>query len=220
MSGTRDRILHLLKTKGPQGAAELARRLQITSMAVRQHLAALEERRLVAFDEERRGVGRPRRIWRLAPEAIDRFPDSHGELAVGMLEAMRRTFGDEGLERLVAERSRAQLRAYGGRMPEGPVAKRVQALAAIRSEEGYMAEWSRERDGTLLLVENHCPICAAARACQGLCAGELQLFRELLGVPVEREEHILAGARRCTYRIRPKGRSPKSPARGGGHPRK
>jgi predicted ArsR family transcriptional regulator len=55
----------------------------------------------------------------------------------------------------------------------------------------------------VLLVENHCPICVAAKACQGFCRSELALFRETLGekVSVERDEHIVAGARRCVYRI-------------------
>jgi predicted ArsR family transcriptional regulator len=54
-----------------------------------------------------------------------------------------------------------------------------------------------------LFVENHCPICAAAAACQGLCRSELAVFRAVLGadVTVERIDHILAGARRCAYRI-------------------
>ena len=78
--------------------------------------------------------------------------------------------------------------------------------ARIRREEGYMAEWTRAEDGALLLVENHCPICAAARTCQGLCRDELSLFREILGddVEVERTEHLLSGARRCAYRVAPR----------------
>jgi predicted ArsR family transcriptional regulator len=53
------------------------------------------------------------------------------------------------------------------------------------------------------LVENHCPICVAAAACTNLCAGELHVFQAVLGedVAVERTDHILAGARRCAYRI-------------------
>ena len=67
-----------------------------------------------------------------------------------------------------------------------------------------MAEVSRRRDGSFVLVENHCPICAAARACQGFCRDELGLFRRILvGAKVERTEHLLAGARRCAYRIEP-----------------
>ena len=66
-----------------------------------------------------------------------------------------------------------------------------------------MAEWGRQRDGTLRLVENHCSIAEAARICPNLCAGELSLFRAVLGddVSVERVEHILSGDRCCAYRI-------------------
>jgi predicted ArsR family transcriptional regulator len=54
-------------------------------------------------------------------------------------------------------------------------------------------------------VENHCPICAAATACQGFCRSELAIFREMLGptCDIERTEHIIQGARRCAYLIRP-----------------
>jgi predicted ArsR family transcriptional regulator len=66
-----------------------------------------------------------------------------------------------------------------------------------------MAEFKAEPDGTFLLVENHCPICAAATVCKGFCSTELDLFRSALGpgVSVERVEHIVAGDRRCAYRI-------------------
>jgi predicted ArsR family transcriptional regulator len=66
-----------------------------------------------------------------------------------------------------------------------------------------MAEAKRLPDGDVLLIENHCPICVAAKACQGFCRSELNLFRDVLGpeVHVEREEHILSGARRCAYRL-------------------
>ena len=68
-----------------------------------------------------------------------------------------------------------------------------------------MAEWRAEPDGSYLVAENHCPICAAARKCQGFCRSELAVFRAVLGsgVHVERTEHIPAGARRCAYRIVP-----------------
>lgn len=205
MSEARDRLLHLLKSKGPKSAAELAKRLKVTPMAVRQHLKVLEGERLVAYRETPSGVGRPARVWRLTDRSRERFPNSHGELVVDLLAAMRQAFGDQGLDRLVAARTKAQKAAYRARMPgaRAPLAQKIAALAAIRKDEGYMAEWSRQRDGAFLLVENHCPICAAAEACQGLCLGELELFRSVLGrgVKVERTEHLLAGARRCVYRI-------------------
>lgn len=205
-AGTRERILFLLKTRGPQTTAWLARRLGITAMGVRQHLARLAEEERVAYAEERRPVGRPARVWRLTERGAAGFPEGYADLTVDLLGSLRAAFGAAGLERLVAERTRRQIADYRGRLPDAraPLARRVAALARIRREEGYMAEWSRARDGALTLVENHCPICAAAEVCQGLCDGELELFRAALGggVVVERTEHILEGARRCVYRIR------------------
>ncbi|HEX7774177.1 MAG TPA: hypothetical protein VF435_17260 [Pyrinomonadaceae bacterium] len=89
--------------------------------------------------------------------------------------------------------------------PGAPLGKKLEALAQIRTEEGYMAEIRKEGEGSSLLVENHCPICAAANACQGFCSTELDLFRTVLGpgVTVERAEHILKGDQRCVYLIKP-----------------
>jgi len=202
-----DRILLQLKTKGPQPAARIARRLDVTAMAVRQHLYALRDQGLVTYDDEHRKVGRPARIWKLTEKAQARFPDSHAELTVEMLAIIRATFGEHGIDRIVAERTRIQSAAYKERMRAAgkSLEARVNALAKIRAEQGYMAEASRQRDGSFLLTENHCPICAAATVCQGLCREELNLFAAVLGdgVAIERTDHILAGARRCAYRIAP-----------------
>jgi len=201
----RERVLFVLKTKGPQTAARMAKSLGVTTMAVRQHLAVLEAEKLVDFTDERRKVGRPARLWRLTSNAYDGFPDYHAELVVGMIQAVRSTFGEQGVERLTEERTRQQAASYRTRMPgaDAPIEERVAILARIRREEGYMAESRRGHDGALELVENHCSIAKAARICQQLCGSELSLFRTVLGddVSVERVEHILSGDRCCSYRI-------------------
>jgi predicted ArsR family transcriptional regulator len=187
----------------------MARRLGITAMAVRQHLYRLSARAMVDYRDERRPVGRPARLWRLTDRAASKFPDSHAELTLEMIRAIRQTFGEAGLDRLLAERTRIQARAYresirrsGGQTLEA----RVRALAAIRRSQGYMAEYARRADGAFVLRENHCPICAAARTCQGLCREELSLFQTVLGPQtiVERVDHLLAGASRCAYLISPR----------------
>ena len=201
----RERVLFLLKTKGPQTAAQMAKGLHVTAMAVRQHLAVLEAEGLVDFTDERRKVGRPARMWRLTAKAYDRFPDRHAELAVGMLDAIRGAFGEEGLERMTEERTRQQAQSYAIRMPgpDASIEERVATLAKIRREEGYMAESRQGPGGTIELVENHCSIANAARLCSSLCSSELSLFRTVLGdeVSVDRVGHILAGDRCCAYRI-------------------
>ena len=204
-NGTSDRILYLLKTKGPQTAGPLATKLAVTAMAVRQHLYRLSRQGLVEYCDERRPVGRPARVWRLTAKAASRFPDSHAELTLEVIAAVRAAFGESGVERLLHERTERQRDSYSRRMKKaGPgLLRRAQALAEIRREQGYMAECVQRRDGSILLTENHCPICAAASSCQGLCREELSLFRTLLEgqARVERVDHILAGARRCAYKI-------------------
>ena len=205
LTSGRERVPLLLKTKGAQTVARMAKRLGITTVAVRQHLAVLQEEGLVAYVDERRKVGRPARVWRLTPKANDRFPDRHAEIAVGMLKAVQSTFGQEGLERLVTARTQQQIEAYRMRMPAPgtPLKQRVAALAKIRRDEGYMAEWRQVPDGTLEFLQNHCAIDSAARFSGMLCGGELSLFRAVLGdgVSVERFEYLHSGDRRCAYRI-------------------
>jgi predicted ArsR family transcriptional regulator len=187
-----DHLLLSLKTRGAQETRALAGQLGVSRQAALQALERLAADGLVTHADQRRGVGRPRRLWSLSERGHARFPDTHAQLTLEMLEAVRAEFGEAGIDRLIARRERATETAYAAALaPAGDV-----------EAEGYMAEWRRVGD-CWLLIENHCPICAAASACQGFCRAELALFQTALGegVSVERTDHILAGARRCAYRI-------------------
>jgi predicted ArsR family transcriptional regulator len=199
-----EHILLDLKTRGPQATLAVATRLGVSRQAALQTLERLAADGLVAHATERRGVGRPKWLWSLTEKAHGRFPDTHAQLTVEMLAAIAKEFGEAGVERLIARRERDAEAAYAEALaPASTLESRLARLTALRVTEGYMAKWSRQDDGSYLLVENHCPICAAATACQGFCRAELTLFRNVLGpdVEVERTDHILAGARRCAYRI-------------------
>jgi predicted ArsR family transcriptional regulator len=197
----------LLKNKGPQSAGQLGDALGTTGEAARQQLEKLAGEGLVAATSQAGGVGRPSKIWTITPQGNARFPDSHAALTVDLITAMKQAFGSEGPDHLLAYRAKRQIAAYRERMQaQTSLRRRLQTLAEIRTEEGYMAEVLDGEDGELLLVENHCPICVAATACLGLCGAELDVFQKVLGrdVAVERTEHIVSGARRCAYRVRKK----------------
>ena len=204
---TRRAIVHLLKTEGPLTSAQLAEKLEITAMAVRQHMYELEAEKFVSVEEKQGPVGRPAKYWQLTRDADRLFPDAYAELSVSLIGALGDAFGPEGLQKVVDARARKQRQSYAQRIrANASLKEKLRELAKIRSEEGYMAEVQPAGSGSFLLVENHCPICVAATACQGFCTGELQLFRQVLGpgVSVEREEHIISGARRCAYRVKPR----------------
>ena len=199
-------MLCLLKTEGPQTSARLAERLGLTAMAIRQHLYSLQAEKFVTVEERPGPVGRPAKYWQLTPEADCFFPDAYAELNVSLISAVDEAYGAEGLKRILAIRGARQREAYAGRItPTAPLKQRLQQLAAVRTEEGYMAEVQIAGRRNFLFIENHCPICVAAAQCQGICSAELELFRQVLGpdVEIEREEHIVSGGRRCAYRVRP-----------------
>ncbi|QTN29128.1 transcriptional regulator [Rhodoferax sp. AJA081-3] len=203
---TSDHILFLLKTRGPSTAQQLAEQLQLTSMAVRRHLEQGQEKGLLLTEDRADKVGRPARYWLLSEAGHARFPDRHSELTVQLIAQVRTLFGEDGLDKLITAREQVSEASYATHMAGSKtLSQKVAKLVEARDAEGYMAEMEKQADGSFLLVENHCPICAAATECQGFCKSELDVFRRTLGPgsTVERVEHALAGARRCVYRITP-----------------
>lgn len=204
MNASTDKILFLLKSHGPQSAAALGEQLQMTSMGARQHLIALESDGWVGFSDEARGRGRPVRLWHLTEQAWQRFPDTHSELTLQLIDNIQQLFGEVGMERLIQQREQQQLGRYQAQLTQPALADRLATLKEQRTQEGYMADMRQEEDGSWLLWESHCPICAAARACRGFCRSELEMFRQLLApARVEREQYLLDGDHRCLYRITP-----------------
>jgi predicted ArsR family transcriptional regulator len=204
--GAADRILFLLKTKGPQDAATLAQFLQVTPTAVRQHMVPLGEAGLVAHEIQAGAVGRPKRRWALTKEGHARFPDTHAFITTSLLADMRDEFGESGVDAVIKRHEKRQLKIYKERLEKKTsLSAAAKSLADERSREGYMAELEKDGDG-FLLTEHHCPICAAATECQGFCRSELSVFQKLLKpyADVERAEHLLSGDARCVYRITPK----------------
>ncbi len=202
---TAERILFFLKTKGPASTATLAQQLDITPEAARQQIQKLAASTLIEGRmEAANGVGRPSKNWALTETGNDRFPDTHAQLTLQLITSIRLLFGEQGMDKLISQREQETRAVYQQACTGGSWQQRLQQLAAVRSSEGYMARAETDGDDGLL-IEDHCPICAAARTCQGFCRSELNLFQEVIGdeAHVTREQHLLAGAGRCVYRIAP-----------------
>lgn len=203
-----ERVLMMLKMHGALSTASVGEKLGITGEAARQQLVRLADEGLVAASSKPTGVGRPTQQWELTAAGHARFPDTHAALTVQILESVRSLLGEAALDRIIAKREDETRALYKAAMAgRATLSDRVAALAELRSAEGYMADWQETDDGGLLLVENHCPICAAATSCQGFCRAELNVFRDTLGpeASVERAEHVINGGRRCSYLIREAG---------------
>jgi len=202
---TSEKIIQLLKTQGPLTAKVLATELSLTTMGVRQHMQALEDEGDIGYEDKKAPRGRPTRYWSLTPKSNSHFSDRHEELSVQLIDSVIMVFGETGLDKLISHREQSSLELYQQRLVgEDTLNAKLCALAELRTLEGYMATVTQEGDNFWLL-ENHCPICAAASQCLNFCRSELNLFQTLLKeeAEVSREEHIIEGARRCAYRITP-----------------
>ncbi|MBL4910965.1 MAG: transcriptional regulator [Alteromonadaceae bacterium] len=203
---TNDKIFQLLKTRGELTTKILAEELNLTTMGVRQHLQTLEEQDKVVFNDKKAPRGRPTRYWALTPKSNSHFADRHEELTVQLIDSVKIIFGKEGLDKLIDHREHASLINYRLALADQySIEEKLTVLAKLRSDEGYMATIEDNFDGSYFLLENHCPICAAATKCLNFCRSELNLFQTLLNdiAKVSREEHIIEGARRCAYKVTP-----------------
>lgn len=198
------RVLEVLKSDGPLTAARIGQYLEMSAVGARQHLNRLCSAGLVTFEDRRQGVGRPQRLWSLSEQGHAHFDDRHRDLASELLNAIVAAHGDQGLADILAAREKQQLKRYRETLGDArSVAERVQRLTDLRRIDGYMAECRAEPDGAWLMIENHCPIAQAAKACSGLCGAELHLFQQVMGkgVSVTRIQHMLGGDRCCAYRM-------------------
>lgn len=202
---TAGRLLFILKTRGPQTISALANIIGTGAENIRQQLQKSVTEGLIEpyATEKKAKAGRPVQLWHLTEKGNNHFPDTHAELTVALLRHMNSI--DPALtDRIITSREQEMLASYQAEMQDiFALEQRIDCLSRLRSQEGYMSEWAKQPDGSWLLIENHCPICAAATACQNFCRSELNIFQAILGdnCTIERCEHILLGARRCAYRI-------------------
>jgi predicted ArsR family transcriptional regulator len=198
---TRQSILQLLRRHGQMTALELSEALCIGAVGVRQHLAMLERDGLVQVAGLRRSVGRPSHLYVLTAEAEERFPKRYERIALDLIGYVAEAGGEPAVDAMFACRREATARELRPRLAGKSRAEQVALLASILAEQGYMCEHEQLEDGSFLLIEYNCPVDCIARQHPQLCMQELQLYEDLIGVPIERESTIAQGGHCCRYHI-------------------
>jgi predicted ArsR family transcriptional regulator len=201
---TREQILELLQRNGSGLTADiLAHKLGISAVAVRKHLAALERDSLVMTELERRPMGRPTYLYRPTAIAQELFPNDYANLATAVLEMIRRMDGEHKIDELFQHRAEVLAAELATRVQGTTLQERLQQLAQVLEEQGYMPEIIKLQEGheQYLLTEHHCPILQVAKAFQQACACELDVLLKLLQAKVERCDHRMTGHSHCSYLI-------------------
>jgi len=207
-SEPKKKILWYLKVMQKAGLEELAKAMDISRMAVHKHLTLLQKRGLVEGFETRTGVGRPKMMYQLTGQSKTVFPKSYGAIASYALDFIEKNMGKEAVEKLLRERQDELFQSYYERLKnfEFDFDERVDELARIRDEEGYMAESKKQRKGNAdhILLEYNCPIIQVAEKHWEACSTETQLFEKLLDSKVEATHRAAKGDLICEFLIKEK----------------
>jgi DeoR family suf operon transcriptional repressor len=204
-AGSRGEVLLQLKRAQPLAAKQLAARMGLSLNAARHHLKELEAQGLVQYELEHHGVGAPSYAYRLTPAGEALFPRRYQETLTALLDSLVEQEGRKAAIALLESHLSGMARRLREELKDSSPAERLQAVAQVRSEQGYMAEAAAEAAGDGLggtLTEHNCAIQAVAERFPEICAAEARFLSEVLGAEVDRREHILSGCSACEYHVR------------------
>lgn len=211
---TRSRVLGAVLEHGPVSAADLGEMLELTPAAVRRHLDALEQGRIVEVTMVRRptgGAGRPARRYVVAPEGHAKLGDDYLEIATDALETIRRVAGQDAVRAFIQERVDRLESAYRPEVEAAgdDVAARLPVLVRLLSQDGFAASTNEVAVGrgeartivSAQLCQGHCPVRELAARYPQFCELETALIARLLGTDVRRLSTQAAGAHVCTTHV-------------------
>ena len=197
--GVRADLLVALRKEQPLTAKELGQRFGLTANALRRHLKELQDSALVRYRREIRGVGGPVYAYSLTEQGERLFPRSYANPLADALDVVRAEQGPEGVARIFRKRWEAVAAEALPSLAALPLATRATALARLLSEHGYMAESTESSPGAITLREHNCVVREIAQRFPEVCTAEAAFIAEVLGVTVERQQHIVSGCSSCDY---------------------
>ena len=206
-SSLRRDLLLRLRLDGPSSPDQLAERLGASRTGVLQQLRALEAAHLVSRQTVRHGVGRPRHLYDVTPDAQDLFPSNYDGLAAGLLAAIEAVGGDDLLEQVFAARRRQLGDRVREQMAERAGARRAAGRSGPRAG-GHPGRpgLPRRRDRRAPTARSGCasttarsttspqgrrPPARPSWSCSARSSAPTSSARQ----------HIASGDRCCTYRI-------------------
>ena len=199
-------LLVELKRRGEATLVEVAGAVDLASETVREHLNALTARGLVErVGRRRNGPGRPRIVYGLSDRGEALFPNREGALLGELASHLVATGREDVLEEFFQWRIGEQRDSAESRLRGLEGAERMEEVARILSEQGFMAEVEEDEGGALLLRLCHCPLKELVEASRLPCRAEIEFVEELLGESLAREAWIPEGDHSCTYRLEPGG---------------
>lgn len=200
MTSTKDRILTTLLERQSATIAELAEIVGINGISVRHHLINLQADGLVASEEERHGVGRPRFSYRLTNKGIEQFPSNYLRLTDHILEEMKLSCSSDQLSDFFTRIGLNLAKKHRTNDETAPLDNQLDDLSRRLVDEGYRLSWERV-DGRIELYNKNCPYYNIASTHPEICQIDHTMFSNVLTKPAVSQNCIIHGDSQCVFSI-------------------
>lgn len=201
MKSTRDRILQTLLRRPRTTINELAEAVGINPISVRHHLTNLQMEGLVDAEEERHGVGRPRLVYFLTEDGLEKFPTRYLRLTSRLLDQMKGTLPQSVVREMFQTVADNLASEHIPALKGMNVEQRLEAMKDLLADEGFVVEWEKKGQ-EYFIHEITCPYLQVGQNHPEVCTVDQTLISKMLAVPASKVQCILSGAAHCTYVVK------------------
>ena len=200
MKSTRERILQTLLANPRATISDLAEAVGINVISVRHHISSLQAEGLVAAEEERHGVGRPRLVYMLTEQGLERFPTRYLRLTNRLLDQMKETLPAPVVNKIFTEMAVELASSVKREARAMNIEERLDLIQRLLAEEGFSVQW--EKQGSQYHInEITCPYFHVGQSHPEVCTVDQTLISTVLEIPAEKIHCVLRGDTHCTYVI-------------------
>ena len=202
MKSTKDKILQTLLRKPRVTINELAEAVGINAISVRHHLTNLTAEGLISADEERHGVGRPRLVYSLTEDGMEKFPTKYLRLTTRLLTQMKESMPAPAVAKIFSQIAEEMANEYSEQMKGLSMEERLDFVKEMLAQEGFTVEWEK-KDGDYQIHEISCPYYQIGVTHPEVCTVDQTLISKMLALPASKVQCILDGGSHCTYVVHP-----------------
>jgi len=202
MKSTKDKILQTLLRRPKITINDLAEAVGINPISVRHHLTNLQMEGLIAADEERHGVGRPRLVYSLTEDGMEKFPTKYFRLTTRLLTQMKDSMPGPVVANLFSQIAEDMANEYSDQMMGLSMEERLDFVKEMLAQEGFTVEWEK-KGNDYQIHEISCPYYQIGVAHPEVCTVDQTLISKMLALPASKVQCILDGGTHCTYVVHP-----------------
>lgn len=200
MSNTRSEVLRTLLNRQRTTINELAEAVGINPISVRHHISKLEAEGFVTSEEERHGVGRPRRLYFLTNAGMEQFPSRYLNLSLLLLEKLKENLPQKTVNKLFKDMATEMVNSQIAKIDLSNlnIDERIELIQELLLNEGFTVEINTKGEG-FEIKETSCPYKHVGTEHPEICLVDETIITQVLATSVEKTHCVLDGDPYCRY---------------------